>query len=42
VGYKSHFYKKIEEEDKEGSDDQYSSMVWDQLEKKKRYSLMVK
>lgn len=39
--FKSEFYRKIEEEENNG-DDEYSSMLWDQLEKKKRYSLMVK
>ncbi len=42
VGYKSEFYKKVEEEVKSGYEDEYSSMVWDQMEKKKRYSMMVK
>lgn len=42
MGYKSEFYKKVEEEVKSGYEDEYSSMVWDQMEKKKRYSVMVK
>ena len=40
VGYKSHFYREIEEQEREGEED--GSGVWDQMEKKKRYSLMVK
>ena len=42
MGYKSAFYKQVEEEEKNGCEEDGSSIVWDQLEKKKRYSLMVK
>lgn len=31
VPYKSEFYKKIQEEEKTGYEDEYTSMVWDQM-----------